>query len=258
MLDLLNYASALIVGLLPAMARIVAMVALAPGFSFQAIPAQVRVFLAIAMGLVLAPMARIPAGKLPPSPELFVALLLKEMLVGALIGLIAALAIEAARYAGSFIELQAGLRVAEIFDPAMAVSSSLLGRLYYLAAIVVFFDLRGHHILIAALRRSLAAFPPDSFLFVPSLGQIGVELLAAGFCLAISMAMPCIAALLLVDLSFGLVGRLVTRFNIFFVSLPAKMAVTLATLAISAPLLAHFSASALGIMVKHLLLVAGP
>ncbi len=280
MLELIGRASADLIVYLPAVARVTAMLAVAPGFSFQQVPPQVRVFLAFALALAIAPLVPTSALPLPhqpvagaaqpvagaaqpaagaAQPTLFVPLLLSQALLGALIGLIACLLIETVRYAGSFVELQAGLRAAEMMDPAQATPTSLLGHLYYFAAVVLFFDLDGHHLLLAAVHGSFQALPvaataqaPASFCSPVALCGLATDILSSGFLLALSLAMPVVAALLLTDLSFGLVARLVPRFNIFFVSLPAKMGVSLAGLAISAPLLARTMAQLLGLLTHYL------
>ena len=144
------------------------------------------------------------------------------------------------------------MRAAEVFDPAQATPSSLLGRFYYLTAVVVFFALGGHHTLIGMVCRSLQVMPPGAVEFAPSFGRLAVDLVAASFWLALAMALPTIAALLLTDLAFGLVARLVSNFNVFFVGLPAKLAITLVGMAVSAPLLAVGIAQALAFFVRAL------
>jgi flagellar biosynthetic protein FliR len=257
MLEYMVMVSRHLVVYMPAVARIMAMLAVAPGFSLQQVPAHVRVLLGFSLALVMAPLGAAKVSHLPADPEDFVLMLVSEAVFGIVIGLIAALLIEAARYAGSFVELQAGLRVAEVFDPAQALPSSLLGHLYHFAAVVLFFDLNGHHLVLAGLTRSFQTMLPGSIYFPLSLGKLATDLVSAGFLLGISLCLPVLGALLLTDLSFGLIGRMVPRFNVFFVSLPAKMAVTLAGLAISAPVLAHAMAKMLGELSRYLVLLCG-
>lgn len=255
--DFLQALAAHLIGYFPAMARIFAMMAIAPGIGSPQIPAQVRVLAALGIGLAAAPIARPVPPQVLASPTAFLAVLVSEACFGALIGVFAALLIEGARYAGGFVELQAGLEAAALFDPTENTQSSLLGQLYYLAAVVLFFDLNGHRVLLAAIGRSLRTLPPGTLSFPAHLGTVGLNLMASGFLLGVALALPTIAALMLTDLSFGLVARAVTRFNIFFVSLPAKGAITLISLAVSAPLLAHVVAHALGILTDTLLKLTG-
>jgi flagellar biosynthetic protein FliR len=258
MLELLQRTATQLVPYLPAAARVLAMAAVAPGVSLPAVPSQARLLFALALAVILSPLARPLPAHLLSSPDRFLVLVVAEGCLGLLIGLVAALLLEAARYAGDFIELQSGLRVAEFFDPSQQAPASLLGHLYYLTALVLFFDFNGHHVLLGGLSHSLQVLPPGSLYFAPGLGRLATDLLAAGFLVALSLALPTLAALLLTDLAFGLVARLVTRFQIFFVSLPAKMAVGLLSLAISAPLLAHLMAQTLALLTDFLFRLTGP
>lgn len=258
MLELITQASAFILRLLPAMARIAAMVAVAPGFSFEQVPVRVRALVSLALALAIAPAAAPSVGQSEAMPQTLLASVAREAAFGTVIGLVACLLVEAARYAGSFVELQAGLRVAQIIDPATSTPSSLLGRLYYFAAVVVFFDLRGHHVLLAGLMRSLQTIPPGHISFPIEISRLAADLVAAGFLLGASLALPALSALLLTDLAFGLVARLVVRFNIFFVSLPAKMAVTLVSLAVSAPVLSHVVARIVAELTWRMSVLSGP
>ena len=241
MVELLSQALGYLFPFLPAMARIAAMVALAPGFSFQQVPARFRAMFALALAALIAPLSGKAAPRLLESPQAFMEAIFWEVVLG-----------ETARYAASFVELQAGLRAGEVFDPAQATPSSLLGRFYYLTAVVVFFCLNGHHILLALTCESLRVMPPGAVQFAPTVGRLATELLASSFWLAVAMALPTISALLLTDLAFGLVARLVSNFNVFFVGLPAKLAVTLVGMALSAPLLAVAMGQAVAIVVRSL------
>ena len=253
MVELVSQALGYMFPFLPAMARIAAMVALAPGFSFQQVPARFRAMFALALAALVAPLSGKPiAPRLLESPEAFMGTIVAEVVLGAIIGLVAALMVELARYAASFVELQAGLRAGEVFDPAQATPSSLLGRFYYLTAVVVFFSLNGHHILLALVCQSLQVLPPGAVEFAPTIGLLATGLLASSFWLALAVALPTIAALLLTDLAFGLIARLVSNFNVFFVGLPAKLAITLVGLALSAPLLAVAMAQAVATVVRSL------
>lgn len=236
--ELLAHATSFLFPFLPTMARIVGMVALAPGLSFQQVPARFRAMFALVLAALLAPIVGHPASRLLRTPEDFLWTISEELAVGAIIGLTAGLLVEAARYAASFVELQAGLRAGEVFDPAQATPSSLLGRFYYMTAVTVFFCLKGHHILIALVAESLSVMPPGAIHFAPAVRHLATDLIAASFWLALAMALPTIAALLLTDIAFGLIARIVSNFNVFFVGLPAKLAVTIAGMALSAPLLA--------------------
>ena len=77
-----------------------------------------------------------------------------------------------------------------------------------------------------------------------------VELVGAGFVAGLSIAAPVLGALFITDLAFGLLARMVPRMNIFFVSLPLKMAVGLVAVAVSAPAIAILVSRVIGLVAE--------
>ena len=54
---------------------------------------------------------------------------------------------------------------------------------------------------------------------------------------SVQLALPAVLALLLTDLFFGIINRVAPQVNVFFLSLPVKMAVGLAVVALALPFL---------------------
>jgi flagellar biosynthesis protein FliR len=125
-----------------------------------------------------------------------------------------------------------------MYDPLAGGSSSILGRLWYLMAAVLFFLLDGHHWVIAGLARSYELCPVGELIYQPRLGLLAVEVVSALFSLGLRLAAPLIAALLLADLTMGLIGRGMPQMNLMLVGMPAKILLGLAALAACSPLIA--------------------
>jgi len=237
MTDMVGALSAQLVGLLPAGLRVVGMVALAPGLSIQQAPAQVRVLLALSLAAVLAPAVGAEVSLSDPLP--FMGLCLAELAIGLALGFVAATLLEAMRFAGELLDLHIGLRAAQLFDPSSGVSSGLLSTTYHLLAVVLFVAINGHHWLLRGLAASFGLVPVGAAALPVALGSLVDHLGATIFVMALRVAAPVMAALLLADLAFGLVARAVPQINVFLVGIPAKLALGLIVAALGVPLLAH-------------------
>lgn len=214
--------------------RVLALVAAAPVIGHRAVPARVKIGLALAIALVLAP-------ALPPSPPLddprWFALVLEQLLVGFALALALHVAFAAAALAGDMIGLQMGLSFAMFVDPTHANQSPMIGTFLGLLATLVLFALDGHLALLAALAESFHHAPVGAGPF--ALG--GWDLLVGWggelFRIGLSLALPVLAAMLACNLALGVLARAAPQLNLFAVGFPAALIVGLALLALVLPLL---------------------
>jgi flagellar biosynthetic protein FliR len=227
----LAWVSSLLVG-----ARIAGVVAFMPGIGSAQVPGPVRAGLVFGICVVVAPAIAVRAAAPQPATPLGLALL-SEIAFGVILGFGASLLLEAARLAGELIDLQIGLRAAELFDPIGATRSSLLGTFYYMVAVLLFLQLDGHHWVLAGLYRSFQVAPPGCLVLKTALAPLMLSACATMLDLALRIGAPVIGTLLLTDIAFGLVVRAVPQVNILFVGMPAKIGLGFATLAVSAPVL---------------------
>jgi flagellar biosynthetic protein FliR len=240
--------------LLAACPRTFALVAVAPGFSASFVPPLVRVVLAAALALTLAPL--VAAGNpdlLSLTPQAYLALLLSELILGGIMGMLLSWLLEAARLAGEIVDLQIGFGAGALYDPISSSSSAVIGRFWFLAAVVLFFAIDGHHWLLRGLMRSYELCPVGSLGFQRSLLAVALDTIQAMFALAMQTAAPVVAALILSDLALGLVGRSMPQMCLMLVGLPAKILVGLAALTLCSPLILNMLSRTLELLQTHLL-----
>ncbi len=221
---------------LPAGLRVAGMTAVAPGLSLQQAPPGVRVMLAVALAVVIAPVAA--AGGAPPDgPLRFMALCLTEFAVGLAMGFVAAAVLEALRFGGEVLDLQIGLRAGQLYDPSTGTQSGILSTAYAMVALVLFVTLDGHHWLLRGLASSFTIVPVGAASAGPGLAELVGDLGTSVLVMGLRIAAPVMAVLLLADLACGLVARAVPQINVFLVGIPAKIAIGLTIAAAGAPLL---------------------
>jgi flagellar biosynthetic protein FliR len=216
--------------------RLIGLVALAPGFAGDSVPPLVRVVLAFGLALAMGALMACPdPAILKLSAGGYLLLLCSELALGAVVGFCLSCLLEAARFAGELVDLQIGFRAGELYDPLAGGNSSILGRVWYMAALLFFFQVDGHHWLIGGLARSYAVCPVGELVFQRQLGLLAGEMLLSSFALALKLAAPVVASLILADVTLGLVSRGMPQMNILLVGMPAKIIVGLVALAACSP-----------------------
>jgi flagellar biosynthesis protein FliR len=217
--DLLWLAITLLVAI-----RLGALFILTPVFASVKLPPQFRLMLIVGFSIAL--VAALPA-KLPnislDMGSLFLAAV-AELALGALLAFGLFTGFGVFMMAGELIDIQIGFSVANIFDPITRAQSPLLGMIFNLTAVMLFFSIDGHHMLLRGVAFSLEKMPPGSFFtqFDPAalVAQFG-----AMFVMALTFAAPVVFILLLVDIGLGVMSRTMPQINIFVVGIPVKIVV---------------------------------
>ena len=223
------------------LARVSPLMILAPLWGSPLVPAQVRIFLAMLVAGLLLPAAR---GTLPPglmdAPVALALAVARELFLGLAIAEIALLIFAAAQFAGQLVDIQVGFGVANVIDPLTSTQVTLIGQLQYLAALLVFLLMDGHHLLLKGLAETFTVAPPGSP-FDLARFPMAVVVERGGrllFVLAARIAAPSLVALFLTNFALGLVSRMLPQMNLFIVGMPVNVAVGLLALAASLPLFA--------------------
>jgi flagellar biosynthetic protein FliR len=206
--------------------RIGACLMLSPGFSNAQIPAQVRLFVALAVTLTLTPLLldRVPNGAFGDDPIFTLKVIAVESLVGGMIGFLArifylaleALAIGAATMLGFANPF--GLQLEG--DETMAPLATLIS----LAAIALLFAADLHWELLRGLVASYDVIPVGAdFNARLALKQVA-DALGESFRLSLRIASPYVIYALVVNLALALVNRLTPQVQVFFVAMPFVVA----------------------------------
>ncbi|MEW9697707.1 flagellar biosynthetic protein FliR [Paenibacillus sp. SI8] len=243
--------------------RITSFFVVVPVLSSKNVPTIFKIGLSIFISLIV--FTGMGIGKPVPLDGQYVLLILREMLVGVLLGFLAYIFFTVVQTAGSLMDMQIGFSMASVIDPLTGVSSPMLGNLKYMIAILLFLSFDGHHFLISAIIESYRWIPLDNQLFDRIYnGQISDFLFrsfAKMFYLSFQLAAPIVAALFLTDLGLGLLTRVAPQFNIFVVGAPLKLVLGLILLTFLFPeLISQFQslfATMFDSMEKLLQLISG-
>jgi flagellar biosynthesis protein FliR len=206
----------------------------APIFSSQSVPPRIRIVLAGAIAMILAPMITIPAQLSAFSIEGLV-VTAQQVVIGIALGFCLQLVFDAITLGGQLIANSMGLSYAMSVDPIRGVGTTALGELYTIFVTLVFLALDGHLRLIEVLADGFRTLPVGGTGFdAASLWQIVIwgGTLFSG---ALSIALPGITALLIVNLAFGMVSRAAPSLNLMSVGFPVILIFGLLVLVVSVP-----------------------
>lgn len=208
--------------LLVALLRTAGILAAMPVVGGRSLPLQVKVGLAVALGLVLMPILprpAVPAGLGPVAAGLG-----SEFVIGLAIGLAVRALFAGIEMAGEIMGHQMGIGVVQLLDPLSARPTPLISHFYLILASLAFLSVNGHFLVVRAIADSFMLVPPFGAGLSPALSDDVLRLTAAMFRTAVQLAAPIIVAMLLINLALAVLGRAVTQLNVFILSFPVTIA----------------------------------
>ncbi|QHS22262.1 flagellar type III secretion system protein FliR [Virgibacillus sp. MSP4-1] len=206
-------------------ARVIGFFLTIPVFSYRNLPRTHKLGFAIFLSWIMFYTVDMPVFLLNGQ---FILLILKELIVGLLIGLIAFIILGAIQIAGGFIDFQMGFAIANVMDPQTGIQSPLIGQFLYTLALLFLITVDAHHLLLDGIFYSYQYVEIDQM--VPfqneSIVQFVMESFSQMFLIAFQMSIPIVGCLFLVDVALGIVARTVPQLNVFVVGLPLKIFVS--------------------------------
>jgi flagellar biosynthesis protein FliR len=242
-------------GFLLVLARVSGMIAFVPIPGLSAGPDASRIVLALALTATLYPVW--PKAALD---GLKVGRLLgwmgAEAAFGLTVGVAIAFLLEGIQMAAQIIGLQAGYSFASTIDPSTQADTTTLQLMSQLFAGCLFFAFGFDRQIIHILARSLESVPSGTYALSPSTVEAVAQLGAGIFLTGLQLAVPVLALVILLDVAFGVLGRLQTQLHVLPLSFAVKMLVSLAflsgILSLFPPVFQKAGAATLSLLVRLL------
>lgn len=198
---------------------------LMPGLSSARVPMHIRLFVAIAAtgGLLVHLWDQIHP-YVDARPGVLMPMIASELLIGALIGLMARLYILAMMFMGSAIAMLIGYggvggMAIEENEPQAPLASIIS-----LSALILLFVFNFHHEIIRALVASYKV-APINLMFNPQAALVDLtDTLSESFMVVLRLGSPFIAYAILMNLTIGFVNKLTPQIPVYFISLPFVVA----------------------------------
>ncbi len=219
------------------LARAGGLVATAPLLGGGNLPGPVRALVAVIVALGALPAAAVPAGGVPSAVVPLVAQAAQEVVVGAALGFMAQVVYAVVDITGGLVDTQLGLTIGAQVDPVYGPAGMAAGDWTQTVGALAYLAAGGVEMLAAAVALSLRHLPLGSPLDGVTTAQALVGALGWAFLTAVSLALPVVAASVVVAVALGLVGRVMPQFNVLQGILPAQVLVGVGVLLLVTPLL---------------------
>lgn len=205
----------------------------APVFGARTVSPRIRLALALGVTVVLVPqLPAVPAVEIISLSGFLISL--QEAVIGLSMGFVVQMIFDALVIGGQTVAMSMGLGFAMLIDPQRGVSVPVLSQFLIVLGLLIFLVLNGHLMMLRVLAASFEWAPVGS-----GMSREGLwELLAWGsgmFAGALTIALPAVVALLVVNIAFGVMSRAAPTLNLFAVGFPVAMLLGFLVLLLNTP-----------------------
>lgn len=208
--------------------RVLVAFAVLPILTQPIVPATLRNGIIMLLSLFVLPLTHEQFIQIEQTTLNMIILLVKEGILGLLLGYVLSIPFWAVKAAGFMIDMQRGVMSALFFSQMTANMVSPLGNMLSMFLTTLLLVSGGFMVLLETLFLSYQTWPID--LFFPVINQevatFFLQQLDLLLYTAILLAGPLIGLMFLIDLGTGIVGRYLPQLNAFLIAMPIKSGVT--------------------------------
>lgn len=228
-----------------------------PIFGRKNVPATFKVGLTLLLTLYVYSAVPMDQTIAIQSVVVFVVIMVKELIFGFLIGFIMNLFLSTLILAGEFMDMQIGISMSKIYDPASNVSMPVSASLLNAMLMVIFFLTNGHLTLIQVFYHSASAIPFGELVLSDVLFKNLALMFSDILVYSIKMSMPLLAAELIAEMGVGLIMKAVPQINVFVINLQLKIIIGFVMLFLLVPTFSAFIERLFALLFDRLDLVLG-
>lgn len=199
--------------------RIAGLLMVAPVIGTRSVPVRIRLIMAIAITLVIAPV--VPSfNYIDPLSLKGVFVSIEQITIGIAMGLTVRVIFVALEISGQMIGQLMGLMLASMVDPTNGNQVPIIGQFYLLLATLLFLAIDGHLFMIQHLAESFYLMPIGNGGISHEGIWIFINWISVVLATAVLIALPVIVSMLIVNVGFGVLTRSAPQLNIFAVGFP--------------------------------------
>ena len=218
----LQFVMDLLAGLFLASLCIGAFLISSPFFGGSAVPLQVRIIMAVLLGVAVMTTVEVPDWQAFAGLK-GLQVILTELAIGISSGLILTIWFSAVLLAGEKIASSAGLGFAAQIDPDSGGQTPVVSKTFSLFLTVIFLSWNGHLLVLRAVAESYTYLPVGAMPAFPVLIQSGIAAAGSMFLAATIIMLPLTAFLMAINLVIGVITRSAPQLNLFSFGFPISM-----------------------------------
>ena len=218
--------------------RVSCFVFTAPFFSMKNTPANVRIGISFFTSVLLYQVLT-PAEAVVYSSVLeYVIIVMKEAVVGLLIGLAASICTSIVNFAGSIADMEVGLSMVTLMDPTSRENTSITGVMYQYSLMLMMIVTGMYRYLFGALADTFSLIPVNRAVFrSDALLSSMLEFLGDYVVIGFRIVLPVFCTILLLNAVLGVLAKVSPQMNMFAVGIQMKILVGLSVLFFTAGML---------------------
>lgn len=195
----------------------------APIFSSRSVPVRVRLFLSVAMAILVT--GNLEYEPLPYTTTIgFTMILIKELVTGMSIGLMGAMALAALSMAGQFIDREMGFAMASTFDQINGGQSTITADMYNYMVMLIMVISGLHYFVLTAVADSFTVIPINGAVFqTDTLYKMVIAVLRDYFIIAMRICMPVFIAATLLNVILGVLAKASPQLSMFSIGMQLKV-----------------------------------
>ena len=218
--------------------RVSCFVFVAPFFSMRNTPARVRVGISFFTSLLLYQALSPAEGVMYSTLTEYALIVMKEAVVGLLIGFAASICTSIVNFAGSIADMEIGLSMVTLMDPTTRNNTSITGVMYQYVLMMMMIATGMYRYLFMALADTYNLIPVNgAVLRAESLLNSMVEFLGDYVIIGFRIVLPVFCAILLLNAVLGILAKVSPQMNMFAVGIQLKILVGLSVIFFTAGML---------------------
>lgn len=170
----------------------------------------------------------------------FIGAMLQGFIIGIVIGFIMTLFLSVFQLGGEVIDMQMGLSMASMYDPATKANISVTGNLLTSMYVLIFFLSNAHLALFTVVIKSFQVIPLGIGQVSDQVAVFFIELMYYILIYAVQLAIPIIVTEIIAEFAVGILMRLVPNINVFVINIQIKVFIGLIVIFTIIPVLANF------------------
>ena len=218
--------------------RVSCFVFVAPFFSMRNTPARVRVGISFFTSLLLYQALSPAEGVMYSTLTEYALIVMKEAVVGLLIGFAASICTSIVNFAGSIADMEIGLSMVTLMDPTTRNNTSITGVMYQYVLMLLMIATGMYRYLFMALADTYNLIPVNgAVLRSESLLNSMVKFLGDYVIIGFRIVLPVFCAILLLNAVLGILAKVSPQMNMFAVGIQLKILVGLSVIFFTAGML---------------------
>lgn len=232
-------------------ARMGGLLGMNPLFARRNVPSVIRAGLTFLLTALIAPGITVTGLSASNSLELGVGML-GELFIGFACGFVFQIYYYMLFFAGDLMDTHFGMSMAKVFDPGSSIQMSVSSTLLNILFVLYIFTTDSHLLMIRIFAESFQVLPAGAFTFTQASAEFFVQLFITTFSLAIRLVFPFMAAEFVLELSMGVLMKLIPQIHIFVINIQFKMVLGMILLLAFAGPIASFVDNYMRVMVESL------